>query len=183
MSWLVAPRCTKGTASAGTVRVSARTRGTTGFAAATASQPSWSMSKRSTAWQAARIAAAASAGTRPVALSASARPDSTSSIAASQARSEVASAIAAVVKLGPERRSEGKEDGLAGALEADVEVVDLTLGAGYQGGPAVGIDKPEDRVGLVRRRLLGEVDPGGDVAQEAAGEHGQLEGRGAVGAG
>src|ERR1700736_4665850 len=106
--------------------VTAFARGTTGLAAATASRPIRSTSKWSDR-QAARIAAAASAGTRPAALSASARPASTSSIAASQAWSEVASAMAEVVRLGPKRRSEGKEHGLAGALEVDVEVEDLTF--------------------------------------------------------
>src|ERR1700730_3854803 len=107
--------------------------------------------------QAARIAAAASTGTSPAELSASARAASTSSIAASQARSEVASAIAGVVRLGPKRRAEGKEDAFAASREPDVEVEDLPLGARDKGGPAVRVDEREHRVGLVGGGFVGEI--------------------------
>src|SRR5207247_6376905 len=110
--------------------------------------------------QAARMALAAAAGITPAAASAAASAASTSSIARSQASSDTAAAIAGTVRLGPNSRSAGKEDGLPLPLQPDVEAERAALVPGHQGGAALRLHQRHDGVRRVRRRLVGEVQAG-----------------------
>src|ERR1700682_6563413 len=65
---------------------------------------------------------AAAAGMTPIRDSARARAASTSSIACTQAPSHTLTNITSVLRLGPKRASDGKEDRLPFALQPDAEV-------------------------------------------------------------
>src|SRR5204863_1039988 len=78
--------------------------------------------------------------------------------------------------------SDIEEHRLPGALEADVEAEYAGAGArlrgGDQRGAPVRVDRAEHRVAVVRGLLVGEVDPGHDAFQQAAGEHRDVQVRG-----
>src|SRR3954454_10765089 len=111
----------------------------------------------------ARMAAEASDGVRPARASTVASAASASSIACSQARSDTASRSASGTKMALKSPSEGKERGLAPALEADVEVQPVVVLHGHE---RLGVvDEDEDRVGRIGVGLVGEIDARDEAPQ------------------
>src|SRR6266545_1400308 len=145
---------------------SARTSGSTGFPAARPSTPRDSTSKRSIRQNAA-ITSAAGCGITPARASARASARSAVSIAPSQVSPETAFRSASGTKSGPNRSSEGKEDGLPLALEVHVEAeraVGLALGDERRA--PFRLDRVQHLVELAVR----EVHSRHDLLQQAAGE-------------
>src|SRR5262249_48877779 len=117
--------------------------------------------------QCAATCSASASVIRPSRAHARARAASTSSSACSQARSET-SAVTPPRAYVPPNSSDVEEDGLAGALEADVESVAIVGAAGEQRrAPLVG--------DAVRHRTFRDADAGAEVPQQAAGEDVDLE--------
>ena len=110
---------------------------------------------------------AAAVGMRPNRDSARARAASTSSIACTQARSETVASIKSVLRLGPNRASDGKEHRLPFALQPDVEVQHTTATLRDQRLPARRINEVQDRIGRVGFRLVGKIHPRHQVTEQA----------------
>src|SRR3954447_17387866 len=121
--------------------------------------------------QAAATAAASASGSSPIRPAATASAASTSSNARSHAGSATAARTAPAASTPSKRppRSDGEEDGLIGALQADVEAVTVAMRLGDQGPAAFLGHRRQDRVGGVGR-LVGEVDPGHDPLEQPARE-------------
>src|SRR5438445_8674975 len=102
---------------------------------------------------------AAAVGMRPNRDSARARAASTSSIACTQARSETVASIKSVLRLGPNRASDGKEHRLPLALQPDVEVHHTTATLRDQRLPARRINEAQDRIGRIGFLLVGKIHP------------------------
>jgi hypothetical protein len=77
--------------------------------------------------------------------------------------------------VGGRRPSEGEEDGGPLPLEVDVQVVAAGHRGREQGRPGRRGQGGQDRVGRVRRRLVGEVDAGHRLAQQPPGEDRQVD--------
>src|SRR5579872_7208258 len=121
------------------------------------------------------IRSAAGSGIRPARACADASADSKRSIAASHATSEVASAIRAVVRLGPNRRSDGNEDGLVWSLEMDVE---MQSGGGFardESVPSRLLDMGQKGIARQCVRVGRKVDARSELSQEPAREDEQVE--------
>src|SRR2546423_10035210 len=111
----------------------------------------------------------------PTRASARASAASTSSIAWTHAVSETAASMRSLLAIGPKRASEGKEDSLPIALQADVEAEHATIVFGQQRPPPAGLDQAASGTIRVTRRLSRKIHTGHVVRELTAGEHGDIE--------
>src|SRR5690349_8715624 len=132
-----------------------------------------SASERRSTWAAAVIACAAASGMMPSRASTRASAASTSSIFCTKPRSSKTARISSLPKRPPSSSESAgltliashlEEDGLAFALQYDVEAIGAALardGSREQRLPRLGVgDLAQHRIELVLRRAVGEIDAG-----------------------
>src|ERR1700674_1942467 len=119
---------------------------------------------------------AAAAGMKLMRDSARARAASTSSIPGTQARSDTVTNIKSVLRLGPKRASDGKEDRLPFALQTAVEVQNATAILRYQRLATRRLDEVQNRIGGVGLRLIRKIHPRHQVTEQTPGENRDVEG-------